>query len=344
MLNLKTVITNIENAQEAHWKFFNYYVNKKIDNEIDCPYENAIDFNKVRNIRSHDIIWLKNFLNFQDRIKTIILGEPALLVQLNNEFEIQFNNRLGINSYLTYFSTKKNLRKSNFPRQHKIITTINSIFNYTFFDSLEPNAPYSAYKLGKNLGIRSCTYCNRSYTLTHDDRKKRKLLKPQFDHWYPESKFPLLSVSFFNLIPCCNYCNNLKSAVNMDLNKHSHPYALTDLDGDYRFSYFFDKSIEKYYIEIDSQNSNKLRDTMKSFRIHEMYEAHQEELKDLIKLREAYSENYIKTLISTFPNANLDKKEVYRLVFGVEYDKENFHKRPFSKFKKDILNSLGIKL
>ena len=37
---------------------------------------------------------------------------------------------------------------------------------------------------------------------------------------------------------------------------------------------------------------------------------------------------------------DISEKEAYRLTFGAEYDELNFHKRPFSKFKKDIIEEL----
>ena len=33
-------------------------------------------------------------------------------------------------------------------------------------------------------------------------------MRPQFDHWFPKKKYPLLAISFYNLIPCCTYCNS----------------------------------------------------------------------------------------------------------------------------------------
>ena len=43
-----------------------------------------------------------------------------------------------------------------------------------------------------------------------------------------------------------------------------------------------------------------------------------------------------------FPNRGLSKEETYRLLFGTELDAKDFHKRPMSKFKHDILKELGI--
>lgn len=36
----------------------------------------------------------------------------------------------------------------------------------------------------------------------------------------------------------------------------------------------------------------------------------------------------------------MSKEEVYKNVFGIESKEKDFHKRPFSKFKYDILEEL----
>lgn len=36
----------------------------------------------------------------------------------------------------------------------------------------------------------------------------------------------------------------------------------------------------------------------------------------------------------------MNEEDAYRLLFGIETQKENYAKRPFSKFKIDIINKL----
>ena len=65
-------------------------------------------------------------------------------------------------------------------------------------------------------------------------------------------------------------------------------------------------------------------------------------MKDLIKIRQAYSDKYIEILNNSLKGVNLSKEEVYRLAFGVHYEDDKFDRRPLSKLKKDILTELGI--
>ncbi len=73
-----------------------------------------------------------------------------------------------------------------------------------------------------------------------------------------------------------------------------------------------------------------------------MYNAHHSELGDLIKIKEAYSDTYIEKMQQFFPDTKMSRAEVFRLLFGTEIDSNDFHKRPLSKFKHDILKDLGV--
>lgn len=65
----------------------------------------------------------------------------------------------------------------------------------------------TAYWLQRQLGVKVCPYCNRMYTTTVFGKNN---IRPDFDHFYPKSKYPYLAVSLFNLIPSCSMCNRKK--------------------------------------------------------------------------------------------------------------------------------------
>lgn len=74
-------------------------------------------------------------------------------------------------------------------------------------DSSDTSKPL-AYWLQRQLNVKVCPYCNRMYTTTLYGKKR---IRPDFDHFYPQSRYPYLAVSLFNLIPSCNVCNKAKS-------------------------------------------------------------------------------------------------------------------------------------
>ena len=126
-------------------------------------------------------------------LEKIICGVPLILELINNDL---FSNVLSIadNNLLDgyFIATKIEKTEARFKTIHELVFDIESIFNYKYFIGLEPNKNlYSAYNLAENLNRRSCTYCNRTYTTTMRSCKGKKLMRPQFDHWFPKSKYPL---------------------------------------------------------------------------------------------------------------------------------------------------------
>ena len=74
-----------------------------------------------------------------------------------------------------------------------------------------------------------------------------------------------------------------------------------------------------------------------------VYNSHTDILYDILKLRRAYSDKYLSIMKNNLlSGVEISKKEIYRMAFGVYLDEVDFEKRPFSKFKKDILEELGI--
>ena len=90
----------------------------------------------------------------------------------------------------------------------------------------------------KNLGIRICPYCGRSYIYRVEKKGKdgNVAVKPQLDHFLPKRYYPFLAMNFFNLIPCCTQCNLAPCKVDNDpleSSKHKvaylmHPYAFDE--------------------------------------------------------------------------------------------------------------------
>lgn len=166
---------------------------------------------------------------------------------------------------------------------------------------------------------------------------------PQFDHWFPKQDFPMLALSFYNLVPSCATCNTIKSTDNLNLSNHLHPYIDHNIASSYSFSYLpLDITKNQIIFKNNSFLNSKGIDTVKALNLELIYRGHSDkELQDLIDLRYKYSTNYLNILLEKmFPDIDISKEERYRLIFGIELEKENYHKRIFSKFKNDIINEL----
>ncbi|SDH10196.1 hypothetical protein [Winogradskyella thalassocola] len=281
----------------------------------------------------------------KNNLDRLINGTPDELFFLNKNFYDGLRH-YSYNEYLIYLNAPKIggtaieiAKKKKYYRLHKRVEKKINYSNW-FITSKK----HYDYALAENLNIPSCTYCNRIYTNTMKTEKGKKVMRPQFDHWFPKSKFPILALSFYNLIPSCSVCNSsAKSDTIFYLDKHLHPYVDSDVSDRFNFSYDYFKSLDKYNVKISHRyGDTKAFKTFSDMNLETMFNAHISELQDLISIKKAYSKSYILNMINAYPKANLSYDGVYRLAFGTEFKEEDFYKRPFSKFKKDILTELKL--
>lgn len=80
----------------------------------------------------------------------------------------------------------------------------------------------------KKLEIKTCLYCNIYPILIYKD-EARTIAEATFDHFYPKSIHPLLSICIYNLIPICNACNQAKSTKQISYSSYDKNYYTDDL-------------------------------------------------------------------------------------------------------------------
>ena len=349
MLYIDPSSSEIESAKNTHFEHIKCYINKKINNQKNrckCNICNS-SITPIKNLNNKTECFLSDSIN----LDLLINSEPESLKLINDEFWLYIFPGIKFDFLAEHFNKKNIAKKSKSPLKpfseilfNNYVNDINKIINYDWFCNKE-NTDYNAYNLATNLNRNTCTYCNRVYTSTIINKNGRKIMRPTLDHWFPKSDFPLLALSFYNLIPACTNCNSsVKGTSNFNLKEHIHPYIDKTQTNDFSFNYKFYKKLNNYSIHLEETNPNstKARKTLEAMYIDEMYNSHQSEIDDLIKIKTNYSENYIQSIQELFKH-KLTKEEIYRILFGVEYDSEDFHKLPLSKFKNDILKDLKIK-
>lgn len=265
------------------------------------------------------------------RLEALLISEPQQLVSLNQELETQLR------------TLNKNKRPSN--------AEILEIFNY---DGLFNNGSKRlAFWLAKKIGRNTCTYCNRNYIFTVERNggrnKHDRITRPFFDHYFPKSKYPLLSLSIYNLIPACNLCNSaLKGSLDMDLQNYLHPYVHNPLEIDFSFKVDISEGQNEveWKVKIDRKVGSKEDNTIKAFALDELYAMHNElEIKDLVHFFTAYPKGYISTLQEHLMGEALrplTQMDVYRMLFGAELERDKLLDRPLSKMKYDILKDNDV--
>lgn len=310
-------LTNIIEARDNHYLFMRYIIKKKLYGDAFTEHPPISNMNKIKQVSGIKSTILK-FLNEEDNLRNVLIGTPDILDTIKDKF------------------TSKGLKKS-----------LKTLINYDSWIKTDEKATYrhyNAYHLAEKLNIPTCVYCNRIYTKTVISDSGKKITRPTFDHWFPKSQNPLLALSFYNLIPSCSVCNSgVKGSTPFQLSTHFHPYYKNSAENfNYSFSYEY-KDYDKFSFKIVTSPSDIFsKRSVKAFELEEIFKAHEDEIEDLRKIKDTYSENYIDMLESQILGMSLDRDEIYRLAFGVHFHESKFDRRPLSKMKKDILIELGI--
>jgi hypothetical protein len=264
----------------------------------------------------------------KNNLSEIIKAKPSELLQINNKYK-SFCKVKGRNALI---NVNYKLKK---------------IFDYRHFSS--KNTPgYNAYTLTKRLGFNTCPYCNRGYIYTVEGAKE-KIVRPDIDHFYAKSDYPLLALSFYNLIPSCLVCNRTlkgKKKVESSLNPYEDGFgdSLT-------FNYFFKttesgKGFSNHFDIFFKENElapakvRRCNKNVELFKLKEIYEmSHGNEIAEIIKKHEMSSGRYLQLLHKTFPKLGTIQ-ELYNIAFGNYYLEEDYDKRPLSKLTRDIFEQL----
>lgn len=352
MLYINPASPNIFVAHQQHKRWSICFVNKKIGankcSDNTCPICNSRHAVVTRlNPR------IKSFLTSGTNLDRIISGNPNELELVNRDF---WNH---VYTMAPYATIQRHIKKSSpasirlmtkavkteYRRIHKIVKQISEILNYQWLTNVKTK-PYNAYNLATALDRYTCSYCNRLYTSTVITSAKKLVTRPTLDHWFPKSEYPLLAISFYNLVPSCYSCNSsVKGSANLSLATHIHPYIDATQTGDFYFDYAY-TAMDGYRISIHDTpngiaNASKAKKTLNEMFLNEVYNSNVSELRDLLIIKKNYSKSYI-TIMQGLLKTKLSSREVYRILFGVMYDIQNYHKRPLSKFKYDILKKLGM--
>lgn len=180
------------------------------------------------------------------------------------------------------------------------------------------------------------------------------MTNPQLDHYFSKSTFPILQLSFYNLIPSCETCNvRIKGQSELEYGVHVHPYE-SGFGPEGRFSVTpknydsFYGVEEEYKIGVEFSNgvsASKKEQVLKSFdffHIAEIYEHHGAIISEVYSKTHRYDLAYLKSLeqFECFRGSSIE--DIYRMVFGNYLNISDFSKRPFAKLVHDTFSQLRL--
>ena len=205
------------------------------------------------------------------------------------------------------------------------INAFESIFNYS---ALSANIGHDIIDEWK---IDVCLYCNNEPIQTLGKRKK---IRTDLDHFYPQTKFPFLAVTLSNLIPSGKVCNQSYKKSN-DMLSYAHPFILgVDRPRVFHLAYNIGEPIEEdnFEVKIIKQN-NKIDINLDGFEIEHNYN-NSNELKSWVA--NAF------TTVETIVGLN-EPSIVANLLNGLLNIRKPAHNERYKKFKTDSINQLANK-
>lgn len=201
----------------------------------------------------------------------------------------------------------------------------------------------------KQLNIKTCCYCNAQYATTFI-KGTNSMASYDLDHCYPQSKYPYLSTSFFNLVPSCGCCNRHKS--NHDdfhyplyVSKHRHLLRF-NIKPESIIRYWLTANAE--VIEFDFTDGNDApagfaNDYNKVFHIRKLYTAHTDEIEEVLWKSKIYNDSYRKQLKQSFSKLFAREPAKFsRFYYGFYSKESDILMRPLSKMKQDIAKQIGL--
>lgn len=168
---------------------------EKSEEKSSALYKKLEDFPELRNY-----LYGCNGKIKKDNLRLILVGPDEAPRSLGGKGE--FATMRDVFNKIIY-----NIEGSNSNISKEAVDVCKKIFKYEQLNIVKNVQEPLAYWLQSQLGVEVCPYCNRIYTTTLYGKKR---IRPDFDHFYPHSRYPYLAVSLFNLIPSCNICNKAK--------------------------------------------------------------------------------------------------------------------------------------
>lgn len=215
-----------------------------------------------------------------------------------------------------------------------------------------------AYEFLKQLQIRTCPYCNRNYTFTIEKKgSKGFATRAELDHFYDKSEYPLLALSFYNLVPSCHTCNHGKLVAKAGVNPYFQGFEsqfkvirpVVDVPRkDVPTTEVLNvnevlnaKDKEDFSIAVQTIDPDEQRN-IEIFGIHELYNEHKDFVMDIIDKANAYNAVGAQNLVDAFQGTGRSPQDVFNFVWGTDLDETEIINHPLSKLKQDILKQIGV--
>jgi len=307
------------------------------------------NFNKPINSDgiSGNLIDLEDFLRvdcvlplYADYVQTIIDNYSEIITLQPNDFQNYNDDNFNL--------TPENLATTVTPPAGNTRFEIKQLYDL-ILDAMRYDAVRDKEYLSyiKKIGIKSCIYCNAQFSITTEVTNGSLSGKYELDHYFPKSKYPFLSTSFFNLILCCSHCNKSKSDRTALFNLYVTDYNLIEpfsfsLDRRSMLRYLLTQNEAELVIIFNSIDLDLKKNHEDFFHITELYSQHKDIVEEIIWKSRIYNKSYKDSLSDSFTKLFPNTSNFNRFILGNYDNPKEIHKRPMAKLAQDIGRQLGV--
>lgn len=277
------------------------------------------------------------------KIPTLDINDAPVATYINDRLhDLLTADVVGLKAWADYFDTSYPDRFLQKVGRNWKRTDLGAAIMAAF--DFEKHRKKELVEVAKMLNVKTCPYCNMHYTLYANEPKKRSVLKLarfQFDHFFDKARYPMLSMSFYNLIPSCGVCNQGKSTGQLALEYHPYYsdihshfcFELTDPLGPYIAARVNDE-VEVELVPKVGVNKDEFKKYAEMFHLKALYGRHGDVVQEVFD--KAYEDPYY--LNPGNFNFLSDKATDYlkRLWLGNYTEPEEIEKRPMAKFMQDM--------
>lgn len=314
---------------------------KKAFNAIDKIQALAADLNDKPEFSAH-----------VDYLNEVITKYDSIIVATPQQFETLLQNSLSLDELKKKAPNwvNKYAKEANGKRVKKRVLVETEFYKLVCeamgYDTIR-NEVYPPF--AEKLGIKTCVYCNAQYGITLKKTKSEYTSTYEIDHFKPQSKFPHLCTSFFNLQPSCGHCNKLKldkdSKFNLyteSLGPHLRPFKFS-LSSRGIIPYLLTRDFKTLTFELSSYDISLLSNHEERFKVSKKYESHRDEAAELIVKSQFYNRAYLDQLRASFGSILPQFYDILLdILIGFPTNHNDVHKRPLTLMKQDIAEQLGL--
>ncbi len=283
----------------------------------------------------------------KDKIPTLDVADQLVATKIKEHLHTLLTaNVYRLNIIAKYFDSKYKDRFYHKPggqwKSTDLGAAILDAFNYSHFRETV------LVEVARLLNVKTCPYCNMHYTLYANEhiqmKRKNKVVgitRFQFDHFFDKLHYPMLSMSFYNLIPSCAVCNQGKSAKALSLTYHPYysdihkqfHFVLTDPLGPYTAARVNDE-VEIQLVPETGVNKAEFEEYRDTFHLKSLYGRHGDLVQEVYD--KAYEEPYYVDPTNFKFLGDRGSDYLKRLWLGNYTEPDEIEKRPMAKFMQDI--------